>query len=640
MAQLPSEVLSFFSRTQTGLSPLVRPWWLKSAVHESVWRVETGKRDLRQVGEKSRGGQVLRWDLLLPTGRLSTSSHAVICEQCKALIIAVAKVRGSTRSLRSVHGALFLFAEFLALKYEEKFLRDGLLVAHLDDVEAFMESYAEAGSCGTGRFIERLSSYLSAEIPLERLDADEVRNHFGLTETNQLSLVAIGAAISVDWQRLRSSPAFRSHLTQYGYRGERDLSRGARTTSGYADIFPLLAQASHSVQSLSAWALSNVREVRDACRPFRREQSGRTATLPPTVCRQFVRSACAWMLEEAPALEAHLAGLIDEIAQSGDLGHRSPTALLKDAEALIETGPLVRCSRFVSQRFRERGDDRYCDLEPYRLFPLVLGLIRIHLGVCFGLVALFACARRSEIIDMGLHALLTSDGRYHLTIHQAKRGEGNERPRFDKPVPRIVAMAISIMNNLRTQLLRVMPREDALLDDRVMFFVGMQGIRPFSENHPRVVLQLISDYFDLRGPDGKRWVLEPHQLRRSFAMTFFHSEGEESSLPALAWLMGHHDVEETWRYVKESMTGKEISHAEACLAMAAVNSGDGSESAQKLKTLLLEHFGSDDLAVLDHDDVLEYLEMLSEERKISVKPIQITTGDRSTFTILISHRGE
>jgi hypothetical protein len=114
------------------------------------------------------------------------------------LIIAVAKVRGSTRSLRSVHGALFLFAEFLALKYEEKFLRDGLLVAHLDDVEAFMESYAEAGSCGTGRFIERLSSYLSAEIPLERLDADEVRNHFGLTETNQLSLVAIGAAISVD----------------------------------------------------------------------------------------------------------------------------------------------------------------------------------------------------------------------------------------------------------------------------------------------------------------------------------------------------------------------------------------------------------------------------------------------------------
>jgi hypothetical protein len=52
-----SEVLSFFSRTQTGLSPLVRPWWLKSAVHESVWRVETGKRDLRQVGEKSRG----RW---------------------------------------------------------------------------------------------------------------------------------------------------------------------------------------------------------------------------------------------------------------------------------------------------------------------------------------------------------------------------------------------------------------------------------------------------------------------------------------------------------------------------------------------------------------------------------------------------
>lgn len=640
MANLPSEVLSFFNRTQAGVNPLVRPWWLRSGVHESVWRVETGKRDLRKVGERSRGGQVLRWDLLLPTGRLSTSSHALICEQCKALIIAVAKIRGSTRSLRSAHGALIIFVEFLALKYEMKFLRDGLLVAHLDDIEEFMESYAEAGSCGTGRFIERLSSYLSAEIPLGKSDADEVRKHFGLTETKQVSLVAIGNAISVDWQRLRSSPAFRSHLAQYGYRGKRDVSCGNRATGGYADIFPLLAQASHSVESLSGWALKNVREVRDVCRPFRREHSGRTATLPPTVCRQFISSACAWMLEEAPALETHLVRLVDEIALSGELGRRSPTALLKDTEKRIEIGSLVRCSQFISQRYRERGNDRYCELEPYRLFPVVLGLIRVHLGVCFALVALFACARRSEICEMGLHALLKSDDRHYLTIHQAKRGEGNERPRFDKPVPRIVAMALSVMNNLRAQLLRVMPGEDSLLDGRLMFFVGMQGIRPFDENHPRVVLQLISDYFDLRGPDGERWVLEPHQLRRSFAMTFFHSEGEESSLPALAWLMGHHDVEETWRYVKESMTGKEISHAEACMAMAAVNSGDSSESAQRLKALLLEHFGSDDLAVLDHDDVLEYLEMLSEERKISVRPIQITAGDRSTFTVLISHGGE
>lgn len=640
MSQLPSEVLSFFRRTQAGVNPLVRPWWLKSGVHETVWRIETGKRDLRQVGERSRGGHVLRWDVLLPTGRLSTPSHAAICEQCKALIIAVAKSRGSTRSLKSVHGVLILFVEFLALKYEGKFLRDGILVAHMDDIEAFMEAHAEAGSCGTGQFIERLGSYLSAEFSLEEIGADEVRKHFGVTKTKQLNLVAVGAAISVDWQRLRSSPAFRAHLAQYGYRGKHDESLRNRTTAGYSEVFPLLAQASHLVQSLSGWALNNVREVRDACRPFRGEQSGRTATLPPTVCRQFVASACAWILDEAPALEIHLERLIDEITQSGELGRRSPIALLKDAEAPIEAGPLVRGSDFVSQRFRRIGSDRCSKLEAYRLFPIVFGLIRIHLGVCFAIVALFACARRSEISEMGLHALLKSDDRYYLTVHQAKRGVGNERPRFDKPVPRIVAMAISVMSSLRTQLLRVMKTQDVLLEDRMMFFVGMQGIRPFSENHPRVVLQLISDYFDLRGPDGERWVLEPHQLRRSFAMTFFHSEGEESSLPALAWLMGHDDVEETWRYVKESMTGREISHAEACLAMAAVNSGDSSESAQRLKELLFEHFGSDDLAVLDQDDVLEYLEMLSERQSISVRPIQITTGDRSAFTVLISHRGQ
>lgn len=638
MARVPTAIVNFFERTQFGETTREKPWWLKSRIEDAEWRLDVGKNDLRVVREGVRGGVVLRWDVLMPGGKLTDPSHAVLCAQLKALMIAVADARQSTRSLYSVFRVLLNFAEFLCLKYETKLFSRGLLVAHIDDVDDFLEAHVEAGTCATGRFIERFENCLDAAGTSERpRDLASLQALFGQTAGNQISFLAIGEAISIDWRRLKSSDAFRAHLSEYGYRSKQQNGDGPRTTSGYVDALKALGQASHAVPDLRGWALGGLQSLADVCRPYRGAADGRTPTMPKVVRERLTHMACCWMLNEAPALEIYVNELVNEVVKRGAGDAGEVVSLINMLEMETSFGSLQHCADFV-ERVHARRIDRRNPQTEYRLLPIAMGMIRLHVGVCYALVALLSCSRRTEVSDLQCDALFTVDDRDYLTIAQAKRGGLNVRPQFDKPVPRIVGMAMATMARLKSQLLRIIPVDDQLVHERAFFFFSMRGVRPFEVDDVNSVLRLIASYFDLRDEDGSAWVLASHQLRRAFAMTFFHSEGSEVSLPALAWLMGHHNVEETWRYVSESMTGKELSHAEASMAMAAVSADCTSDSAVRLKQMLLQYFGCDDLTVLDPEEAMEYLEMLSESGEIRVRPVQVTTGDRKSFTVLVSFR--
>jgi hypothetical protein len=139
--------------------------------------------------------------------------------------------------------------------------------------------------------------------------------------------------------------------------------------------------------------------------------------------------------------------------------------------------------------------------------------------------------------------------------------------------------------------------------------------------------------------NGPTWYIRPHELRRLFALTFFHAGGRENALPALSWFMGHHELHVTWRYIREDLTGREISGTEATLARAAVYSEDQSASICQLRKMLLLHFGVGELKVLSEDTVQEYLEMLHEEGVYTATPIQVRTAAGKRFTVLITIDG-
>lgn len=632
MASVPQEILNFFERTKLGVQERPRPWWLQTDASENLWVVDIGKSDLREVNEKVRGGLLLSWDTLLPLGNLCDHAHERVRSECKALLIAVADMRGSTRALYDVLRTLLNFVEFLALKYERKLLAQGLSIAHIDDVEDFLEAHSNGGTCATGMFIERFEDCLREHgVSRSPRSMPALMRLFGAAGRGQLSFVGIGAAISVDWNRLRASDVFLSFLSQYGYANRRVSSPTVRTTTRCAEVLATLSEAAHAVPALRRWALGNVQLVRDTCRPYRGDVTGRTPTMPEPVFRRMVLKAASWMLNQAPALERCIGDLVTqavELKGSNECFIRS----LNLVEKNFPWKTLQGCADHV--------DGRHVRQDYHRTLPLSFSIIRIHLGVCYTLTSLLSCSRLTEVCDLSPDALFSVEGREFLTVEQAKRGSFNVRPSFDKPVPRIVGMAMASLERIKSQLLRLISVDDELTHHRAFFFVGLRGIRPFNKSDPGEVLRSMSAYFELEDETGMPWMVASHQLRRAFAMTFFHSEDAETALPALSWLMGHHSVEKTWRYVRETMTGKEISQAEAEMAMASVCSDDASSSALRLKDLLLRHFGCEDLAVLDRDEALEYLEMLAETDEIRVTPIQISTGDRRAFTVLVSFRSE
>jgi len=207
---------------------------------------------------------------------------------------------------------------------------------------------------------------------------------------------------------------------------------------------------------------------------------------------------------------------------------------------------------------------------------------------------------------------------------------------MDKPVPMIIAECLESLAQLKKAWKKLYLSEDPLLDDQAFFKVNARGIYPLVIQDVYVLLGELSESLDLVDVHGERWIVLPHQLRRYFAMTFFHFGGAENALPALSWFMGHENIEETWHYIKESLTGREISASEAAMATAAVCSADESAGAKALRDIIQKHFGCESLSLMNEDEILDYLEMLAEQGVYTVSPVQVRCGKSQKYTVLIS----
>jgi hypothetical protein len=146
----------------------------------------------------------------------------------------------------------------------------------------------------------------------------------------------------------------------------------------------------------------------------------------------------------------------------------------------------------------------------------------------------------------------------------------------------------------------------------------------------------MSEYFDLRTTDGSRWLVSPHELRKFFAMSFFRDGDRANSLPALTWFMGHgDDIEKTWVYLRSDLAEEEISSAEATWAAVALRTQPQDESVRRLRSILEEHFGSQQLSVLGEDDLQEYLELLRSQGAYTATLKSIRDGRGRRYTVLV-----
>lgn len=130
------------------------------------------------------------------------------------------------------------------------------------------------------------------------------------------------------------------------------------------------------------------------------------------------------------------------------------------------------------------------------------------------------------------------------------------------------------------------------------------------------------DYFQLPTNSlGQRYYIRQHQLRRFFALVFFRSSSF-GGIDTLRWMLGHVDLQHTWRYITENVGGAVIRGAKAQAVAESFHEGVA-DDYNKLAGLIEKRFSTKDFTIIDTDELAFYIESLLEDYKIEIEPIFI-----------------
>nr|CBA30152.1 hypothetical protein Csp_C22120 [Curvibacter putative symbiont of Hydra magnipapillata] len=494
--------------------------------------------------------------------------------------------------------------------------------------------------------------YVSARVLLHRMHAYDLR---GVVRGK-----FIEEAIGVEASRIPRIAALLVHLQRYeichdysyraiprcGYRtepllGRLSLAERAEKPLKVWGVLNWVRQASQTltlIPELASNTFADPTEVGERLARFNARREGRTKSIPTPIALQLTTFCIDWMQHVEPQLRGLVEMVFESLSRNSEAG---PSEL----QRLLEGIPVpAALRRFGARRFwgRSLWKDRHgCNVdrgEEQKTELAITDLLNVHVAVCFVLVAMLSCCRRSEVLTLSKDAIQYRGGRAYIRVLLRKTGADEARLSVLKPVPMIVSRCFESLSAITAVLNRYRPTRDAHVASLVFRKFNRNGLSEIAQTI-YAHLDLVSEVANLRTDDKRLWHIRPHELRRFFALSFFHDGGRENSLPALSWFMGHREIHMTWRYVREELSGAELSEAEAALAAAAVYSDDEAASVQRLRRMLLKHFGVEELKVLSEAVVQEYLEMLHESGTFTATPVQVRGMSGMRFTVLITiHR--
>jgi len=241
------------------------------------------------------------------------------------------------------------------------------------------------------------------------------------------------------------------------------------------------------------------------------------------------------------------------------------------------------------------------------------------------ITAAMSARRRRELAGLGLDSVKGAMGNYAIYFWLAKANFNDERVMISRPIPDLAARGIFLWG----KALRRWGEATGKLHYKNLF------CNPFNSSgngtagvSMDAVLSRFSDYIGLPVSESdRRWYHKHHEFRRFFAIVFFW-QYKFANLSAISWMLGHVDVKYTYSYIREIVGGTEMTAEEARFSADAIRNGCGDDDALKyLRQLALSHFGTNDISLLEEDDLELYLEYLLEEGVYSVKPHAIETAD-------------
>lgn len=634
-SSLPINIINFFKRTQSVASSEHVPIWLLSGYDDDTWKVNLGFM-VRGGSSPKKEIIKLHWGKNLPAGLLTDPAYKRVLLQARRIVViafdgTLPAQRGSLRSIDHFHWFLFRFIEFLDVRYGSNFRTHGFDLVCTEDVVDMLDLTRESGTCGSGSFIERWEFFLDGQSSNGRSDQDArtfLSSIGAMNAEGAVDLRFVGQAIGVDAQRLGRSKDFMNYLSQptgFAVTGSR---RKDKTISGMASWFNGLNQVIAEAPLFGNSELKNPFALTEILKSYSADSTGRTRSMPFRIGSKLISESCIWIVETSPILVEYVRSVFT-LAHRMAQGRSSEWMLLKEAEERLPLPQsLSRIGDFLNEKTTRNRKDPNTQ-------PLVLKLMDMQVSVSFVILALFSCSRLSEILNLQDSNILEKRGLFYIKTHLRKTGMDSVRKSFTKPVPELVNNVSKSLVAFREIALILYPGDAPEVQSVLFTRVTNQGLGHYTGPKLYIALSHLSHFIELKDSSDHIWIVLPHQLRRLFALSFFHQEGSENSLPALSWFMGHENLAATWRYVKESLTGREISASEAAMAASAVCSDDASEGASQLRSVLKKHFGCGDLNVMTDEEIQDYLEFLSETGVYTATPVCIRVGDRRKVSVLI-----
>ena len=363
-------------------------------------------------------------------------------------------------------------------------------------------------------------------------------------------------------------------------------------------------------------------------------KGGRHRSLPSAVALGAMRKAIEFHLQYGQ----HLVDSFCLLALHSVRTEKSPLHFKHDALAKIirkeitllgvnraaQATPTTRLSvEEYHSRFREN--------------PSLIDLIRVYIGSVQIVVGALMARRMGELKELKTLECLDSSELWLIFLNRkSTKGLYGLRQLKSRPIDPIAAQMIKNLIRMQKILMRI-----GYIDSATTLFSSPchRGSKNFYNSTKRIFtrnLDIFCDFFEMPlNSEGQRYYIRQHQLRRFFAMLFFHTNSF-GGLETLRWMLAHTDKSHVWHYITESMDGAALMGVKAQYVAEQLQHGED-KTYQSLEKLLRERYGASDFAIVDADELEDEITELLKDGSVTIEPefFEDATGEQMRVIVKV-----
>lgn len=356
----------------------------------------------------------------------------------------------------------------------------------------------------------------------------------------------------------------------------------------------------------------------------------RVETYPSNVVFNTFKKAVEFHFKYGDLLINNYVKIIELKNNNKDLDHIELNKILTTHidKNLIDLGVISFRRPYQKENFDNKY---YSDIRANYYF---YDLIKVYYGCIQFIVGALMGRRVSELLSLTYNSCY--DEKNLLLLFKRSKSEKGLFGIKDYIALPIDPLAIDMIKNLR----KIITACDIKDKDNIEIFSIPSGVKinTISEklysNTYNNNLDFMQDYFEVDVIDSKRLYIRQHQLRRFLAMTFFWSSGF-GSLDTLRWFLGHTDIQHVYKYISETESGNVLRSVKAQFIAENIN-----EYQDTLKDFIKKKFNTENYTILKTAELIDFLEVLQEEKNINIEPEFFESDNKQQFKIILKIKGE